>query len=530
MVAILSYGNNGLIGTLPNEPQSGRLYLFYNEKSFNYQNFQFTAAREHAGEILVESIPTEQMAWKQESYSNQLWASTDAQAELKVDLSTLNGQHKDLVLFEAKEQYHNVLSWEFEDLQPDEARNIFVSLNTSAEMIRDTASTITFKAVMVPHNSVIAETHTMGLTVLASHDPNKMEVSDRRINKEVIKNQGLTYTIKFQNTGRGPATNIMIENKIHKSLDPSTIQILEIYPQTEWCHNFDVSAVTSCHDTLVADGMITWKLNNIYLPGRRQEDRESKKATKGWIKYTIKPKKRLRGRRLKSRSYIYFDRNEPITTNQVKTTVDKNKSIGIKGGLHNIDQDFDHLFGGITWSNFRPKWLYHQGELMVTQEGFALSDSQLDNALGTDAAGNTLFGDQFTDYSYSLLFIDLVPLSIRKNFLGLISVGVGAQISLLAKAEEETVIRRVFDQTGIADENIMTNTDVVNIFDGLSDDRFSTIEPGAFIDVSVGRIVNGPSVGARMIWKNNKRPNGRLSEEVEAEIRSYLQVYLLYKL
>ena len=529
MVAVLSYKNNGLLGTSPNFPQDGRLYLFYNEKSFGYNNFGFQESRQHAGETFSQSLPTTELAWQNTSRPETLWASNKSLDLEETTGIPLDAQHKDIVLHDAKEKYKNVLTWEFKDLQNSEVRNIFCTFLTTPEMIRDTTSTITFQAVLVPQNSFVAETYTLALTVQASHDPNKMFVSERHIKKRDIQKKGLVYTIKFQNIGRGPASNIVIENKLHPSLDASSIEVLDYYPKTVWCDGFDSLAITSCHDTLVSEGMVTWKLNNIYLPGTRQQDRESKKATKGWIKYSIMPKKKIKGRRLRSRAYIYFDRNPPIATNQVRTSIDKARSIGFKGGLNNIEHDFKHLFGGITWATFRPKGFYHQGELMVSEEGFGFSDAEFDVALGTDPTGNTLFGDRFTNYNYSLLFIDVVPLQIRKNLLRLVSVGAGAQLSILLRADEEVEVRRVFSQTGMAEEMETTSTRIVDLLDGMDDSRFNTVEPGVFLDVNVGPVVKGPNLGVRAIWKNNKRVAMDSREDPDSEVRTYLQVYFQYK-
>ena len=220
IVAVLSYQNNGLLGISPDFPQDGILYLFYNEKNFGYNNFSFREARAHAGETLTQNLPTEELAWNNHLSNESIWASSEVKGFQNPTFASLDGQHKDIVLHEAKEKYKSVLTWEFQDLQKDEIRNIFCSFVTTPEMIRDTTSTITFQAVLVPKNSFVAETNTLALTVQASHDPNKMYVSERHIKKKVFQQQGLIYTIKFQNIGKGPASNIVIENEIHPLVGP----------------------------------------------------------------------------------------------------------------------------------------------------------------------------------------------------------------------------------------------------------------------------------------------------------------------
>ena len=232
---------------------------------------------------------------------------------------------------------------------------------------------------------------------------------------------------------------------------------------------------------------------------------------------------------MKGRSYIYFDRNPPIATNQVRTSIDKSRSIAFKAGLNDIENDFNHLFGGVVWAAFRPKGFYHQGELMISQEGFAFSDEEFDVILGTDVSGNTLRGDRFTSYDYSLLFVDVVPVQIRKNFLKMISVGAGGQISILARATEDVEIRRVFSQTGMGEEMETSSTRIVDLLEGTKDPRFNTIEWGWFLDLNVGQVIKGPNLGVRLNWKNNKRPMANQGEDPQTELRSSLQVYFQYK-
>ncbi len=531
IVAVLSYKNNGLLGISPNLPQNGRLYLFYNEKAFSYNNFVFQESREHAEEALTEGLPPEGLTWSQSLPQETIWASNSTnKPTVDVAPQPIFSEHKDVILKAASAKYQDVLTWDFKDLQRDEVRNIFTTFLTTPEMIRDTSATINFQAVLVPENSVLAETSTLALTVQASHDPNKMYVSERNIKKSAIVKDGLVYTIKFQNIGKGPASNIIIKNEIHRSLDPTTIKVLDYYPKTIWCDQTDSLAIISCHDTLISDGLITWKLNNIYLPGRRQPDRESGKATKGWIKYSIKPKKRLKGRKLAGKSFIYFDRNAPIATNRVRTRIDKSWSLGFKAGLNNVNQDFKHLFGGIIWAPFRPRGFYNQTELLVSEEGYEYSENEIGVALGTDATGNVLLGDRVTDVNYSLVYVDLVPFQIRKNFLRFISVGAGAQLSLLAKAEENVHILSRFDQTGIEDQIQDISADVVDVLDGLKDSRFNTIEPGIFLDINAGLVIKGPSGGVRLTWKNGKRPMAGSREDPQTEVRTSIQVYFQYKL
>ncbi|MDH3709767.1 MAG: PKD domain-containing protein [Cyclobacteriaceae bacterium] len=529
IVAVLSYKNNGLSGISPGLPQEGRVYLFYNEKSYDYDNFTFQSSRQHAGEVLTQGFPPEDLAWNYPGFQESVWTSNASLGPIAISKEVnMANEHKDILLRDAKKKYHNVLTWDFNDLQKDEVRNIFSTFVTTPEMLRDTSATINFQAIMVPHNSVTAESYTLALTVQASHDPNKMYVSERFINKKDMRTEGLVYTIKFQNIGRGPASNIMIENQIHPSLDPSTLKIIDHYPQTLWCDWVDSLGISSCHDTLVSKGLITWKFNNIYLPGRRQQDKEGKKATKGWIKYSIRPYSRIKGRNFRGRAHIYFDRNEPIATNQVRTKVDKSRSVGFKAGLHDVENDFEHLFGGIVWAPFRPKGFYHQGELMVSEEGYLFAETLTDVPLGTDAAGNTLFGNLHSEYDYSLLFVDFVPLQIRKNLLRTISVGIGAQLSLLVRADEHVNVQRVFNQPGPPEENEVLSTRVVDLLDGVDDDRFNVVEPGLFLDVNVGKIIEGPAGGIRMILKNAKRPVPDNLEVGKTEVRTFIQVYFQY--
>ncbi|MDN5216774.1 hypothetical protein QQ020_32185 [Fulvivirgaceae bacterium BMA12] len=544
LVNVLSYQNNGKDAL----PTSGTIYLFYNEKSFPYDNFTFVESRTHHGELFQQGLPGGSISSWQDEKNPLLWAreasyndyrpdylpSYQKRTETVESLSQyIPGGEADKVLRSAKKQYRDVLSWKFDQLRAGEQRNIFTSLETTPEMINDTTNTITYKAVMIPDYSDKVKEFTLKMTVQSSHDPNKMVVSHRKIRKGMIKRAGVTYTIKFQNTGRGAASNILIENLLPNSLDPSSIKIKKVYPKVSLCPRSDSLQSESCMDTTKVGQLIKWQFKNIYLPGTRQKDKENRGATKGFIEFSARPKKRFRGKtslQLQTRAHIYFDKNDPVRTNKVKTKVVKNVSWGLRGGFQNFTQNPDDVFAGITIAPFSPKGIYYQAELSYSGISYTSFENVAEDVLLTNIRNGQFFGDITTKGEITSSYFDIVPFQLRTNISPFVSVGVGGQISVLMKAEEKITQHITYNIVNgtvpFPDETQETKTTVYD-WPNDKDPRFTDIETGFFVDVQFGFIRKGPGIGLRYQQRNSKRPVDQ--ETSEKDPRKYFQLYGVFR-
>ncbi len=148
--------------------------------------------------------------------------------------------------------------------------------------------------------------------VHVSYDPNeKIVYPAGDIDTNV---QWLTYTIHFQNTGTGPAQNVMITDTLSSYLDPTTFQLL----------NYSYKNVTQ----ISGSGVVVFNFPGINLP----DSATSQTASRGYVQYKIKLKKGLPlGTRITNTANIYFDFNSPVVTNTTVNVVDTpNAPLGIK--------------------------------------------------------------------------------------------------------------------------------------------------------------------------------------------------------
>ena len=143
-------------------------------------------------------------------------------------------------------------------------------------------------------------------TVVGSYDPNEKHVYPIGLCEPhfVQKDEPLTYTIMFQNTGTSEAVNIYIIDTISASLDVNTLKVL-----------------ASSHDViteLLPGNIIKFQFNNIYLPDSNANEPESH----GHVIFEISAIEDIAdATTVVNGSAIYFDFNEPVITNTVFNTL-----------------------------------------------------------------------------------------------------------------------------------------------------------------------------------------------------------------
>jgi PKD repeat protein len=515
MICVISYQNTESAG----ENMSGRLYLFYNEKEFDYNNFEVEEARQHHGENFYTGLPlrnfttlTNQNEWMYASLKNGLFVNETFVAP-NVDESLIR---------DSRSKYSEVVSWDFNSMQRGETRNVFVTLKTDPQTIKDTANTISIRAVIVPDFPGSPKEYTHKMVVRTSHDPNELKVSDRNINKKTLKREGITYTIKFQNVGRGAASNIDIKNSIHPLLDPSTIKLLDYYPKSNFCGARDSISRLSCLDTVLSKNEITWRFRNIYLPGTRQSDKENRRATNGWITYSIKPYKKFKRTSIRSKASIVFDKNEPVQTNSVKTIVRRNLGYTLRFGTFDVTYGFGGLSGAFGISPFYSKKIYYQPEIGATHLKYEGTTTVQNGVLvGTDGNGDPLFGNVKTIQNYIVNYLDVMPIHMRYTIGRFINFGVGFQVAFLMSANEQTIVQRSYTTQSFhvppfPPKEQESTEDALASFPDETELNF-------FADVQGGFVRNGPSVGVRTNYRPSNRPNDDRANEF------FIQLYVGYR-
>lgn len=142
--------------------------------------------------------------------------------------------------------------------------------------------------------------------VRCSFDPNDKLVSPNRLFDEVLFDEDLYYTIRFQNTGNDVAYDVFIKDTIDTNLDLSTLRVLE-------SSHPDI-LVTSIDE----DRVVTFDFPNIFLP----DSTANPIGSNGYVAYKISPYPGLDVQtNINNNAGIYFDQNPPIITNTVSSVL-----------------------------------------------------------------------------------------------------------------------------------------------------------------------------------------------------------------
>jgi uncharacterized repeat protein (TIGR01451 family) len=141
--------------------------------------------------------------------------------------------------------------------------------------------------------------------ITCSHDPNDMQVDPQGCGPQgyIPAGQPLTYLVRFQNTGNGPASLVVISNLLSANLDVSTLQVLG-----------------SSHPNVlqVQGNQLVWTFPNINLPAQSTDDLGSQ----GYVKYRVSPLAAdPAGAVITNNAAIYFDLNAPVLTVTTTNTI-----------------------------------------------------------------------------------------------------------------------------------------------------------------------------------------------------------------
>ena len=188
--------------------------------------------------------------------------------------------------------------------------------------------------------------------------------------------------------------------------------------------------IYSCIDTTFTDTKAIFTFKNIYLPGSEQKNVKEYDSTKGFVKYNIKLAKDFHKKKTRSRTAIYFDKNEPIITNYATTRFVPGISIGAKAG-YMITPDLDNhreYFVGATISPYKSYRGYLQAELMISANSFDELNTFTEETTTANGFIETYDIEQLKEHQNISLY--LVPASYRYNLNNFLAVGTGVQLKL----------------------------------------------------------------------------------------------------
>ena len=511
-VIVLSYKNDKDFVT------NGTIYFYYNEKEFKNDNFELLEVRKYNNENITE-------VGKDLVYTNDYDDPTSSYASTENILynsykfqDTTERKNLPLSIEEAKQTFKNGKKITFNNLNPNEQRNIFFSLKTTPEMIKDTSAILKVRSIYVPDDNY--ENHKikdMEMEIVTSHDPNKMSTSGLFINYRLVRFKRIKFKTRFQNDGEGPAKTIRLETDVPDMFDKSTLQIESMYPECPICpKNEEVRY--SCLDTLVKQKQIIFTFKNIYLPGTQQKNVTEKDSTKGFVKYSLKFGEDFHKVGTKSRTKIIFDKNEPIITNYSRTRFNPGISIGVKAG-YNYFPKLDNsrsYFTGLTISPFKSYRFYWQSELYASKHDFeserTSSFSEQFERVGPLILNNgepidIAFVGRESSAEKSRKIIETVPISLRYNINTYIGVGFGPQITTIISSQiERNTVTRYYEvlqtpnqPTPVSgneySELALNETNIVS--------EKTQVQTQFFLDTTFGFARIGPSIGIRY-YKNFK--------------------------
>jgi hypothetical protein len=499
MVVIVSYQNEN------DYPTNGKLYLFFNEKKFKDNNFSLLEVRAHNGEKEVQELdglasciipydPTTMVA------NNSSFLNMNFLQQPK------NGPQLNLAaeLKESKLFYTDLRVFEFDAMRAKETRNIFFSFKTTPQMLKDTSARITIKGIYVPERGVDKHKRkTLEMEIVTSHDPNKMSISDTRLNYRFYKNKDLDFKVRFQNNGEGPAHSIKLNVDIPKIYDKYSLKVDDLYPHCPICPDREVSY--SCLDTLLLKDKIVFHFKNIYLPGSNQKNVNDRDSTKGFVLYTLHFNKKIPKQKSVSRTAIIFDKNDPIYTNYTSTRFNLGLSIGAKVGYNLFPklQGSKNYFVGITLSPYKSQHGYFQAELTAGVHTYydSANSQQTEQSVDTYTITNL---KQRNDHSNIALYF--VPASYRYSINKFVGVGGGVQLSinLAEKVQADAMRERTtypLKPNGTTPETIRARMPTVE-----NKNSFSNFNSALFGDLTLGSARIGPTAGVRYIYNFNK-PN-----------------------
>lgn len=506
IAVIMSYRN------YLNYTTNGKLYIFYNEQKYKANNFEITDVRAHHGE---KQISTEGFVYTNaiDNTENTLLASAEnnlLQLKAKPQDTTIK-TNLALTLEASKLYYKDWNLFEFDNMKPNEERNVFFTMRTPPEMLKDTSAIISIRGVYVPDSNY--DNHKikdMEMEIVTSHDPNKMSSNGTFMNYRLVRFKTLKYKIKFQNNGEGPARTIRLETDIPEMLDKSTIDVKDMYPKCKICPKEEVRY--SCLDTTFTDTQAIFTFKNIYLPGSEQKNVKEYDSTKGFVKYTIKFAKDFHKKKTKSRTAIIFDKNEPIITNYSTTRFVPGLSIGVKAGYNSFSdlKDSESYFFGATLSPYKSYRWYWQVELLNSFHRYK-DDTTVQESFTDGPQGFQFLQRTTTNTSYENIDWE-IPVLVRYNINNFIGVGAGLQgmLTISEKTSQSQLVENF--------EGTDPDAPIFESFETSSEnsESFTNFKTGLLLDVTAGFARIGPSVGARYVINFKENYN-------------YWQLYAIWK-
>ncbi|MCB9081960.1 MAG: PKD domain-containing protein [Lewinellaceae bacterium] len=514
IVLILSYTQTNPL------PVEGRLHLFFNERKYHQPHFELGEVRTPFGETQLEQGEVLSYYLAPLAGEGALMASTMgyyARPEV-----TLTDQAPQIALAAAKAEYASSVSLAFQGLNPGQKRNVFFTLAATEEMLADTNALITLRGIYEPRGG-LAQVVDLEMAIVASHDPNHIAVSDKRVSYRTYRSKNLDYKVRFQNNGEGPASTIEITTTVAPGLYQQPLRILDQYPACPICPDGQLVSY-SCLDTAWVDEQLVFTFRNIYLPGTRQEGVNDRDSTKGFVKYRLSPGKKMPKLAFNSRASIVFDKNPPVVTNASGTRFKAGISPGLLAGRYfdPVTRQQDQTFLGLTLSPYRSYKPYFQVEWYGGLSGEMVEPFQqergsirtlLDDPTNRDLVffQDSLFSAEGTR-TVQHKQLTLVPLQLRYSLTSFLGVGAGALVGWQQTTTQEHATASYAIRTGFypiqsPEKFTLTGEKGPVIQEVQRNFTQNQLRTALFADLHLGLVRLGPTAGVRAyFWPGEEKP------------------------
>jgi len=475
---------------------NGKIYLFINEKQFGENSFD-TAGFRLYNEAALSNDKNAIASIR--PFDNMLLTSSGSPASHIKEEKKFNAVESKAFLANTMKGYKNVFAVDVKNLS-EQSQFMFANLYVTPGMIKDTNATIVITGLFVPDSGKVYM-HQLNIPIVTSHDPNKMNLKQGRLSYRTLKkSKSLTYKIRFQNNGKGPARKILLDITLPSAMDPKTISIKDMSPYCLPCDS--VAGRTGCWELITTNDSSAFVFNGIYLPGTNQQGVEDKDSTKGFVEFDVNTKKKLDNLPFKGRTAIYFDKNEPVITNFATGKFKRQFSPIVMAGYemnlgNNKINDGLTIGGGVA--RLAPHRPYFQFELFFKLVSNSTSSS-------TITPGLVRIDQKDYDYrSYSqvsrntIVRAGIVPIHLRYNLNDLFSIGVGLRID--ADIAGNTEIKRDYILSNYNGQQGYPYTGTKKT----KTTSFSNTEFLPFADVQFGKVRLGPQIGTRVYYGGNDR-------------------------
>lgn len=480
---------------------NGSVMLLYNEKQFKQGSFDVADARTYHAErkISLDSLFafTRMADGERNLITTQKGLFTAAIAGVEQSATQLKLLQ---VLKQEMSGYQAHRLFRVENVQQQEERLLFLQINTLPEMIKDTNAVVTIGALFIPDDpSMEIERFNLELPVVASHDPNRIMLKNRRMNYRFTgKNRDIVYKIRFQNTGKGPAKKVAVTIAVPGMLNTGTVELVESKPACRWCDS--AYAGGSCIDTVLYKDSVQFIFNNIYLPGTQQDGVADPDSTMGFVKYKLHFGKGMVKKSFQSSAAIVFDKNEPVYTNRSVGRFKKGLSPGIIAGYglvpgNRADAGKNNFVAGVTLSEYAAYKRYWQCELYVQRH------SGYEQLIGRRDGGDTLINGRDYKLAYRerynrirITSIELVPLSLRYNISEWFAAGTGVLVSAELNRTTTQMYRAVVATESGQQAPVVPDKEEIS-----SGKSWAEWRGALFADVQLGRVRVGPTLGLRFL-------------------------------